>query len=144
MKSAVSVGHRLLFGSAPTLAFLFAAALGEAVPAQTAEEATPQPTRVAEELPVEDFSELGWLERTHLTGDWGRPRTTLADHGVVLGARYTAGFWSNVRGGFQTGTRYEGFVQWWLYLRDEMRVKECSPASVLVCARILVGCAGIR
>jgi porin len=63
---------------------------------------------------AEAGSEPGWLERSHLTGDWGGRRTTLTDHGVVLGARYTAGFWSNVRGGFQTGTRYEGFAQWWL------------------------------
>jgi porin len=32
----------------------------------------------------------------------------------VLGALYNAGFWSNLRGGFETGTRYEGFAQWWL------------------------------
>ena len=30
-------------------------------------------------------------------------------------ARYTAGFWSNVRGGFETGTRYEGFAEWALF-----------------------------
>jgi porin len=59
-------------------------------------------------------SEPGWRERTHLTGDWSGRRTTLIDHGVVLGARYTAGFWSNVRGGFKTGTRYEGYADWWL------------------------------
>jgi len=114
VKSAVSLGRRLLFGAAPTLAFLFAAALGEAARAQATEEVPPQPTPAAEELAVEDFSEPGWLERPCLTGDWGGPRTTLADHGVVPGARYTAGFWSNVRGGFQTGTRYEGFAQWWI------------------------------
>ena len=59
-------------------------------------------------------SEPRWWERSHLTGDWGGRRETLAERGIVPGARYTAGFWSNVRGGFQTGTRYEGFAQWWL------------------------------
>jgi porin len=54
----------------------------------------------------------GWLERPHLTGDWGGLRETLAEHGVVPAARYTAGFWSNVRGGLQKGTRYEGFAEW--------------------------------
>ena len=55
-----------------------------------------------------------WWERSHLTGDWGGQRETLAERGIVPGARYTAGFWSNVRGGFQTGTRYEGFAEWWI------------------------------
>jgi porin len=63
---------------------------------------------------AEAGSEPGWLARPHLTGDWGGRRSTLTEHGVVLGARYTAGFWSNLRGGFETGTRYEGFAQWWL------------------------------
>lgn len=54
----------------------------------------------------------GSKERTLLTGDWGGARTTLAAHGVDVFARYTAGFWSNVQGGLDTGTRYEGFAQW--------------------------------
>ena len=61
---------------------------------------------------AEPAGEPGWLERPHLTGDWGGLRGTLAERGIVPGARYTAGFWSNVRGGFQTGTDYEGFAQW--------------------------------
>ncbi len=52
------------------------------------------------------------LARPRLTGDWGGAREDLADRGVEAGARYTSGFWSNVRGGFRTGTRYEGFAQW--------------------------------
>jgi hypothetical protein len=40
---------------------------------------------------AEPGSELGWLERTHLTGDSGGPRRTLTHHWVVLGACYTAG-----------------------------------------------------
>ena len=56
--------------------------------------------------------EPGWLERSRLTGDWAGLREKLGERGVVPGARYTAGFWSNVRGGFQTGTHYEGFAQW--------------------------------
>lgn len=67
------------------------------------------PTAAADPAP-----EPGWLERTHLTGDWRGWRKTLDEHGIAPGARYTGGFWSNLRGGFQTGTRYEGFAQWWL------------------------------
>jgi porin len=63
---------------------------------------------------AEPASEPGWLERPHLTGGWDGRREALAERGIVPGARYTAGFWSNVRGGFQTGTRYEGFAQWWV------------------------------
>ena len=55
-----------------------------------------------------------WIERPHLSGDWGGRRTQLADHGIELGATYTTGFWSNVRGGFETGTRYEGVAEWFL------------------------------
>jgi porin len=51
-----------------------------------------------------------WLDRAQLTSDWGGWRTRLADRGVELEAEYTAGFWSNLRGGFETGTRYEGFA----------------------------------
>jgi porin len=36
---------------------------------------------------------------------WGQNR-------IELDLSYTTGFWSNVRGGFQTGARYEGFAQW--------------------------------
>jgi len=85
------VGFRLLTGIAAALGLLAA------------------PTASAE-----PGSDPGWLSRSHLTGDWGGWRATLAEHGLVPGARYTAGFWSNLRGGFQTGTRYEGFAQWWL------------------------------
>jgi porin len=67
-------------------------------------------TAVSAEPPAEP----GWLERSHLTGDWAGLRETLAKRGIAPGARYTGGFWSNLRGGFQTGTRYEGFAQWWV------------------------------
>ncbi len=63
---------------------------------------------------AEPGPELGWLDRPQLTGDWGGARRRLAARGVLPGARYTTGFWSNVRGGVQTGTRYEGFAEWWL------------------------------
>lgn len=56
----------------------------------------------------------GWRERPHLTGDWGGWRERLAERGIAPGARYTSGFWSNLRGGFETGTRYDGFAEWWL------------------------------
>ena len=56
-----------------------------------------------------------WLERPQLTGGWGGWRRSLVERGVVVGARYTAGFWSNVRGGLETGTVYEGFAEWWVH-----------------------------
>jgi porin len=58
----------------------------------------------------------GWLERSRLTGDWGGRRSALIERGVTLGASYTGGTWTNVRGGFETGTRLEGFARWWLEL----------------------------
>jgi porin len=61
---------------------------------------------------AEPVGQPGWLERPHLTGDWAGLRETLAERGVVPAARYTAGSWSNVRGGIQKGTRYEGFAEW--------------------------------
>lgn len=91
MELFAGFGFRLLAGITVALALV-------AAPAASAER-PPEPR---------------WWERPHLTGDWGGRRETLAERGIVAGARYTAGFWSNVRGGFQTGTRYEGFAQWWL------------------------------
>jgi porin len=61
---------------------------------------------------AEPAGQPDWLERPQLTGDWAGLRETLAARGVVPAARYTAGFWSNVRGGLQKGTRYEGFAEW--------------------------------
>jgi carbohydrate-selective porin OprB len=49
-----------------------------------------------------------WLARSRLSGHWGGARGELEARGVDLFAQYTAGFWSNVRGGFERGTRYEG------------------------------------
>jgi len=54
----------------------------------------------------------GLRDRPQLTGNWGGARTRLADLGIDPYASYTAGFWSNLRGGFATGVRYEGFAQW--------------------------------
>ena len=53
-----------------------------------------------------------WLDRTRLTGDWGGARDRLAGRGVDLFARYVSGAWSNLRGGFAAGARYEGFAYW--------------------------------
>jgi porin len=69
---------------------------------------------VAAPAAAEQAAEPGWRERSHLTGDWGGWRKRLAQRGLAPGARYTSGFWSNLRGGFQTGTRYDGFAEWWL------------------------------
>ncbi len=53
-----------------------------------------------------------WTSRSHLGRSWGGVRTQLEERGISPYARYTTGFWSNTRGGFDTGTRYEGFAQW--------------------------------
>jgi len=53
----------------------------------------------------------GWLARSRLSGHWGGARDELEVRGVDLFARYTAGFWSNLHGGFERGTRYEGFAR---------------------------------
>lgn len=52
----------------------------------------------------------GWLARSRLSGRWDGARDELEARGVDLFAQYTAGFWSNLRGGFERGTRYEGFA----------------------------------
>ena len=53
-----------------------------------------------------------WLERPRLSGAWGDVRSRLAERGIELHASYTTGFWSNLDGGIETGTRYEGFADW--------------------------------
>lgn len=65
--------------------------------------------------PVEASSEPeveSWLEGPHFTGNWGGARERLAENGLFPHASYTSGFWSNLSGGFETGTRYEGFAEW--------------------------------
>lgn len=61
---------------------------------------------------VNAIPEESWLERPHLTGAWGGLREKLDDRGINPYANYTAGFWANLRGGFETGARYVGFAQW--------------------------------
>lgn len=63
-------------------------------------------------LPFPAAAGADWLDRTRLTGDWGGVRDRLAGRGVDLFARYVSGVWSNLRGGFASGARYEGFAYW--------------------------------
>jgi porin len=65
---------------------------------------------------AEAASDEDWLARSRLTGRWGGARDQLEARGVDLFAQYTAGFWSNLRGGFERGTRYEGFARFGLDL----------------------------
>ncbi|MEE8311702.1 MAG: carbohydrate porin, partial [Candidatus Binatia bacterium] len=58
--------------------------------------------------------------RSTLSGDWGGRRARLRERGILPFARYTSGFWSNLHGGFKTGTRYEGFAQWGIDLDLEL------------------------
>jgi porin len=60
-----------------------------------------------------------WRERRRLTGRWGGARDALEARGVDLFAQYTAGFWSNLHGGFERGTRFEGFARFGLDLDPE-------------------------
>jgi len=55
---------------------------------------------------------LEWDETAHLFGDWHGVARGMAEHGIAPWARYSAGVWSNVRGGFEKGARYAGFAQW--------------------------------
>ena len=48
------------------------------------------------------------LHRDTLTGDWGGSRTSLADHGVLLGADSIDDVFSTLSGGVRRGTTYEG------------------------------------
>lgn len=63
-------------------------------------------------LPAVDASGQSRGEEFGVSGDWGGARQRLADRGVDPFARYVAGVWSNLRGGFATGARYEGFAYW--------------------------------
>lgn len=64
-----------------------------------------------------------WHERPGLSGDWGGARAELEEAGIEIFATYTTGFWSNLRGGLEKGTRYEGFAQWGLGLDLERLVE---------------------
>ncbi len=63
-------------------------------------------------LPAVDASGQSRSEEFGLSGEWGGARQRLADRGLDPFARYVAGVWSNLRGGFATGARYEGFAYW--------------------------------
>ena len=58
--------------------------------------------------------ELSQDEQAYMTGEWGGLRKRLADQGIDPYGTYTMGVWSNLRGGFKTGVRYEGFARWGL------------------------------
>jgi len=51
-----------------------------------------------------------WRERPYLTGDWNGVRTQLESSGVEPYALYSGGLWSNLHGGRDVGTRYEGLA----------------------------------
>jgi porin len=55
-----------------------------------------------------------WWDAERATGDWRGLRGRLAERGVEAYARYATGFLANLRGGFDTGIRYEGFASWGL------------------------------
>jgi porin len=61
----------------------------------------------------------GWRERSRLTGRWGGARDAFEARGVDVFAQYTAGFWSNLHGGFERGTRFEGFARFGVDLDPE-------------------------
>ncbi len=58
------------------------------------------------------LAQLASADSGRLTGDWGGARNTLENRGVAPFAEYVSGVWSNLRGGFDTGTRYEGLALW--------------------------------
>lgn len=61
--------------------------------------------------PAEDATPPDFWHQDTLTGDWGGLRGKLADSGVSFSMTYTGDLQSNVGGGIQTGTVYNGLLQ---------------------------------
>lgn len=83
-----------VWGAAVTVGLLAAAARGYAQPA-----------------PAADTTPADFWHQDSLTGDWGGLRSMLADRGVTVGMSYTGDLQSDVGGGIQTGTVYNGLLQ---------------------------------
>ena len=71
----------------------------------------------------------GFWERDLLTGDWGGMRTDWENHGVLLGANYTAEILGNPTGGVHQGAIYQGILQMQLTL-DLQKIAGWSGATV--------------
>ena len=71
-------------------------------------------------LPVPDYSADFW-KRSHLTGDWGGLRATLANEGVQLDVDWTQYLQGDVAGGLDQTTRYGAHFDYLLHL-DLMRI----------------------
>jgi len=52
----------------------------------------------------------GWLDRKRLTGDWQGVRPLLSDGGFSPYLTYTGILWSNLAGGEQSGTEFDGYL----------------------------------
>lgn len=63
-------------------------------------------------LILTSIAQLASAGPDRLSGEWGGARTRLESRGIVPFADYVSGFWSNLHGGADTGTRYEGFGRW--------------------------------
>ncbi len=67
----------------------------------------------------------------YATGNWGGLRSALFDFGIEPAASYTAGSWSNLGGGRDTGTRYEGFAFWRVDFDIEKLSRGAWPGAAL-------------
>lgn len=59
-----------------------------------------------------DANSASWRDWTAATGDWGGLRPRAEEAGIGFFARYSTGFFANVKGGFDTGIRYDGLAEW--------------------------------
>jgi porin len=85
-------------------------ALGAAGPALAGESKTP---------PAEKSKIQQWLEGDYLLGDWNGLRTDLAKRGIDFEFFYIGSMPSNLSGGIETGTAYQGALLATLGLRSK-------------------------
>ncbi len=88
-------------------------------------------------LPVPDYSG-DLLTRRYLTGDWWGHRTALAEKGVQFNMSFTQEVQSVVKGGLDTGARYNGALDYSLSL-DLMRMQIIPGALVQLKAETRFG-----
>jgi porin len=102
--------HRLVAGS--LLALTSLAAAQDSQPSAPAPAEQPAATSEAKGiLPLENYSGDFW-SRSRLTGDWGGPRTHLAEKGMQFQLDFNQTFQSILDGGKDTTTKYEGSLDY--------------------------------
>ena len=106
--------HRL--AKLPLLLLTLAALTGLTSPAVAGEPVSAKGTTTAQPAP----SGLeAWFMQDYMLGDWGGFRTDLANHGIGFEFFYIGSMPTNMHGGIQTGTVYEGAMLMMLDLDTE-------------------------